>query len=562
MEMPATRLPTTMAYDRARSRRPLYAPPPPRRSNQHSVLGYWVPLVVTGTIALGGLAAWVWSERSENDNDSDEEGYRPDKPPRPPTGPTTSSSYPGATQQYPGPPVGDVGGLAGVHGHATGQTQLPPYSGPLPSQSGGPQGMPPPVGGEAADYYSGGPGGQRGGGPGMTRDDAIVDEDDEEQQTFLHQARGLMRRTPSPQQFFEGASRQWNAGIAAAGSALGSIMEDPESGHYWEDAVRPEGRSRNHGSRRHSRRGSEREGGFSDHERWSEEAEENSARKAVGDVEVESERRADQARRRDGQGRGGKKNVAVVLSADTNMDGKMDEEDVVYTEHASILSHLPTIHDPTTTDLHILIYAPGLTRPPPLNYTPRPETEMASNLGSSYSQIMTPAQTPGSELPPEDRQAGEEGEEEEFPSPSRQFDALYQQALTLVSHPSKILCFTTLEGYLPLLRHLAPRVCYISDMLARGEEDAEGKSGTAVEQLKGWVGQTVLVVGDEGTGGLADTSDTENEEGQGVSTGRRGRSGQGKWWERSPEVGLGKSIEIVDAARVGEDWGRRVSGRT
>ncbi|KAI6858921.1 hypothetical protein KC338_g7522 [Hortaea werneckii] len=562
-----------MAYDRARARRPIYAPPPPRRSNQHSVLGYWVPLVVTGTIALGGLAAWVWSERSENDNDSDEEGYRPDKPPRPPTGPTTSSSYPGPAQQYPGPPVGDVGGLAGVHGHATGQTQLPPYSGPLPSQSGGPQGMPPPVGGEAADYYSGGSGVQRGDGPGMTRDDAIVDEDDEEQQTFLHQARGLMRRTPSPQQFFEGASRQWNAGIAAAGSALGSIMEDPESGHYWEDAVRPEGRSRSHDSRRNSRRGSEREGGFSDHERWSEEAEENTARKAVGDVEAESERRADQARRRDGQGRGAKKNVAVVLSADTNMDGKMDEEDVVYTEHApppylniqSILSHLPTIHDPTTTDLHILIYAPGLTRPPPLTYTPRPETEMASNLGSSYSQIMTPAQTPGSELPPEDRQPHEaEEEDDEFPSPSRQFDALYQQALTLVAHPSQILCFTTPQGYLPLLRHLAPRVCYISDMLARDEENGEGKSSAGVEQLKGWVGQTVLVVGDEGTGGLADTTEdtTEEEEGRG-GEGRRGRQQQqGKcWWERSPEVGLGKPIEIVDAARVGEDWGRRVSGR-
>ena len=188
---------------------------------------------------------------------------------------------------------------------------------------------------------------------------------------------------------------------------------------------------------------------------------------------------------------------------------------------------------------------------------------MASNLGSSYSQIMTPAQTPGSELPPDDRRADEEAED--FPSPSRQFDALYQQALTLVSHPSQILCFTTPEGYLPLLRHLAPRVCYISDMLARGEDGEEGrKVGTAVEQLKGWVGQTVLVVGDEGTGGLADTSDTENEEGRGVggTTSRdERRSGQGKWWERSPEVGLGKSIEIVDAARVGEDWGRRVSGR-
>ncbi|OTA35754.1 hypothetical protein BTJ68_06642 [Hortaea werneckii EXF-2000] len=245
------------------------------------------------------------------------------------------------------------------------------------------------------------------------------------------------------------------------------------------------------------------------------------------------------------------------------MDGKMDEEDVVYTEHASILSHLPTIHDPTT-DLHILIYAPGLTRPPPLNYTPRPETEMASNLGSSYSQIMTPAQTPGSELPPEDRQTHEEQEEDdEFPSPSRQFDALYQQALTLVAHPSQILCFTTPQGYIPLLRHLAPRVCYISDMLAREEDDKEGEgksSAGAVEQLKGWVGQTVLVVGDEGTGGLADTEDTEDDDGQGRE-GRRGGQ-QGKcWWERSPEVGLGKPIEIVDAARVGEDWGRRVSGR-
>ena len=110
-------------------------------------------------------------------------------------------------------------------------------------------------------------------------------------------------------------------------------------------------------------------------------------------------------------------------------------------------------------------------------------------------------------------------------------------------------------------------------MLAReGEEDngdgGVGKSssagGAGVEQLKGWVGQTVLVVGDEGTGGLADTED-DDEEGQGVGGTGRGegrRGGKGKcWWERSSEVGLGKPIEIVDAARVGEDWGRRVSGR-
>lgn len=101
-------------------------------------------------------------------------------------------------------------------------------------------------------------------------------------------------------------------------------------------------------------------------------------------------------------------------------------------------------------------------------------------------------------------------------------------------------------------------------MLAREEDNGKGRSSAGVEQLKGWVGQTVLVVGDEGTGGLADTTEdtTEDEEGRGGG-GRRGRQQQqGKcWWERSPEVGLGKPIEIVDAARVGEDWGRRVSGR-
>jgi len=58
----------------------------------------------------------------------------------------------------------------------------------------------------------------------------------------------------------------------------------------------------------------------------------------------------------------------------------------------------------------------------------------------------------------------------------------------------------------------------------------------------------VLVVGDRGTGGLADT-ETEGEEG-----------GE-EWWEKSGLVGLGKEVEVVDAGRVGEDWGRRVVGR-
>lgn len=96
---------------------------------------------------------------------------------------------------------------------------------------------------------------------------------------------------------------------------------------------------------------------------------------------------------------------------------------------------------------------------------------------------------------------------------------------------------------------------YVSDLLS-------GPEGQAIEKLKGWVGHTVLVVGDDGTGGLADTeTETEDEErtireGDG---GRRGR--EEKWYERSSLVGLGKEVEIVDVSRVGEDWARRVGGR-
>ena len=60
----------------------------------------------------------------------------------------------------------------------------------------------------------------------------------------------------------------------------------------------------------------------------------------------------------------------------------------------SILSHLPSEHDPSTTDLFVLIHCPTLTSLPPLDYQPPGE----SVLGSSYSQISTPVATPGSEL--------------------------------------------------------------------------------------------------------------------------------------------------------------------
>lgn len=116
-----------------------------------------------------------------------------------------------------------------------------------------------------------------------------------------------------------------------------------------------------------------------------------------------------------------------------------------------------------------------------------------------------------------------------------------------MSLPTQILPFTTHDGYVHLLRHLAPSLVYVSDTLA-------GRNGESITQLKGWVGHTILVAGDDGHGGLADT-ETETED-EGKNTRK-----EEKWYERSPSVGLGKDIEVVDAARVGDDWERRVGGR-
>ena len=67
----------------------------------------------------------------------------------------------------------------------------------------------------------------------------------------------------------------------------------------------------------------------------------------------------------------------------------------------------------------------------------------------------------------------------------------------------------------------------------------------------------MLVAGDEGAGGLADTETETEDEMQGGKT----RERRERWYEHSPMVGLGKDVEVVDAVRVGEDWERRVGGR-
>lgn len=168
--------------------------------------------------------------------------------------------------------------------------------------------MPPPVGGEAASYYA---------GRSTTHTETRQQQDEA---SWYGQVRGAIRRTPSPQQFFDSASKQVGAAAAAAGAALGSIIEEDKD-PYYED-----------GDRRRGRAG---EGEvFSDHERWSEEAEEKTR---VGAVEAESGKRADAAlgSARDDKGKGkSKKTVAVVVSAGSAGESAYEQDSTYHSEHA------------------------------------------------------------------------------------------------------------------------------------------------------------------------------------------------------------------------------------
>ena len=115
-----------------------------------------------------------------------------------------------------------------------------------------------------------------------------------EDQSMIARMSGAIRRTPSPQQIFDGASRRVVAGVAAAGAAVGGALS----------SIREEDKK-----------------DFEDHSRWSEEAETRA-------TEVPS--------RREPSGRGKpsskRKTVAVVLSAES--DYEHSQEASYHQEHA------------------------------------------------------------------------------------------------------------------------------------------------------------------------------------------------------------------------------------
>lgn len=113
---------------------------------------------------------------------------------------------------------------------------------------------------------------------------------------------GALRRTPSPQQLLEGASRTVSAGITAAGAAVGNALS----------SIREEDKN-----------------AYKDHKTWEEEAE---ARKASGSVLPATAKSVAKAAAFSGK----KTKVAVVVSADADLDGVDDGLDYSLTHAVSL----------------------------------------------------------------------------------------------------------------------------------------------------------------------------------------------------------------------------------
>lgn len=219
-------------------------------TSRQGALTYWLPLAFTVTVATVGLVAWIWSERHDDGDD--------DLPPGPP-GDNVHDRPP-----YGRNPDGSV------------RTGPPSYADVRP--------------GEAA--YGTAPGPQT----------------SQENQSYMARMSGALRRTPSPQQVFDAASRSVTGGIAAAGavvgSALGSIMEEDKNA-------------------------------YKDHKTWSEEAAVRGMTATAGPstgIEMRSDSTPGVSAQRVPQVNGKRKTIAVVVSADSK--ATFEDDDGEFHEHA------------------------------------------------------------------------------------------------------------------------------------------------------------------------------------------------------------------------------------
>lgn len=203
---------------------------------RHGVWSHWVPLAVTVTVATVGVATWVWSQRS-NDDDEEEATAR--------------------HLDYENADYGDNPHY-GATGDASSAARAPPSfrSDLRPEEVG----------------Y------------GTTQ---VADTSGS---TWGARMSGALRRTPSPQSLIDRAGKTVAAGVAAAGTAVGSALA----------AIKEEDKT-----------------AFADHETWSEEADSKKEKSPLPQGRDSSGKR--------------RKNVAIVVSADTQLN-PLDEDG--YLEHA------------------------------------------------------------------------------------------------------------------------------------------------------------------------------------------------------------------------------------
>ncbi|PWY89963.1 hypothetical protein BO70DRAFT_358961 [Aspergillus heteromorphus CBS 117.55] len=412
-------------------------------SGRRTVLGYWVPLAVTVGVATVGIAAWIWSERSEDDDDNNRDAPRDDE------------GFPAPGPDAEGYPRGE---FEDDYGRATGTD----------------------IHGDHPDDVS-----------------------------MMARMQGALRRTPSPQQIFDGASKRVAAGMAAAGAFVGGALT----------SIREEDR-----------------GDFEDHSRWSEEVASRAQRAEQSTAVPPTMTGALPTRDIVGGPipSNKKKTVAIVVSSQSL---HVDPEEFV-SQHVSILSHLPEHVNMDTTRVFIMIYAPGLKHAPNQGGT----SQSTLSVTSSYSNIAPEEATASGELPGRDSPT-ESRQIDEPEGATPRFKTLYTQAQAIVEKENTIMPFSTATGYVHLVRHISPDTVYVQESMA-------GREGEAVQHIAGWVRQVVVVVGDEGgRGGLIDSDDESALADKGE-----------KWWQKEGTTGIGKRIDVVDVHRVGDDWRRRVSG--
>lgn len=186
-------------------------------ASRRSTLGYWVPLFMTVTVATIGLAAWIWSERRDDEDESSEDEQNNGAAPPPPGYASMSGGLP------PGPGPGG-------------------FQGPPPSGSMGPGGYERPPVPAAGPGYEGG-----------ARSTGVAPQPQDDG-TLISRMSGALKRTPSPQQSYDWASKQVAAGVAAAGAMMGGALTTIREGSQDD---------------------------FEDHERWSEEADSRDNEKPI-----------------------------------------------------------------------------------------------------------------------------------------------------------------------------------------------------------------------------------------------------------------------------------------